>query len=394
MKREATGGAVVAVIFTAGIFLVRMTSEEPRPGPASPQPPPARGGGVGGGAGPAVPVPDEVASLRSALAASQERASELEKRLVAAETALSQQSSKPIAEKKLDDKKAFTKGEKSGKDERPLDPKEAEERVRALLEKTNWDAGARALVAAWTGRGKKLDAANRDAIQELFQATSEINKLRGQPALMFRPLSDPEVRARFVPGWVSALAGGLDAGQTESVRARVAADNATHVAEPAPTTLVAQVRRDFADKLALEQELARIMRPEQHQAYLAAVTDDPFFGEKLGRQEIPVTAAGPGPVAAALVLEWMRSFDLAETARDAVSAVARTMADGVVRVPAVDAALPLGERRLQNLRRVIATMDLQLRAEQQLAEATTLSDEERARAREGGHSILEFVPER
>lgn len=395
MKREALGAVVGGVIVFAGAVLLRISENEPRPVPTPSAPEaPARcvGFPLPSDAAARADAEGEVAALRSALAASQERSTELEKRVIALEAApASSQPEKAVADKK-GDRKAGKGRLEIDKDAPPLDPLVADERARAIVEKVDWSTAVRGWAGAWTNRNRRgaKDAASQQAITAMWEAGTEIARLRGDRLGLYRPLSDPLVRERFVPAWIDALGANLDGGQSESVRAQVQQDKASHQNEPAPPTFVARVRRDFADKLSVEQSLPRILRADQLAAYLESVGDDPFFGEKIGQQEIALTNADE--VAQALTQDWARDHDLGDRGRAALLEIARGFSAEALRVPAVDPALPLGERRLANFRRALASMDLQLRAEAALAGSPALTDEERVRAREGTTTILKLVP--
>jgi hypothetical protein len=223
-------------------------------------------------------------------------------------------------------------------------------------------------------------------LSKMNVAIAEIAKARGL-AQPWQAYADPTVRQEFVPAWLDALGANLDDNQIGAVKQHVRDVAAADTGGQALSYLDS-IRERLSGNLEEEKFLGTLLRPDQQQAYDASVGDDPFFGTNLNRS-VDQSATTDGLVEAVLG-EWKKSFDLSPRALAGAQAIAEKYVQEAIAVAPVDPSLDTAARRAAATNRQVQEIALQERMESELANVSVLTDDERARVKQGSRSVLDL----
>lgn len=296
-----------------------------------------------------------------------------------------------------DDKQGGGKARRAGKP-RPGLPEgmtreQQDQRVQALVQAHGWGASVTALRAAMEAKsgGRGLSLAERRSLESFFGVLEQLGKLGVD-------LHDPRVERVFVPAWVSGLGADLDPRQAEQLASFVdeAAQRAEESEPPEPEHPLRYAHlkaRDVARTQEVEAQLRALLRPEQLEAYLAEVGDDPFdsgLGLKTDRLACPATTVAA--LAAQVSEAWSAQYRLPEQLAPQVHAAAYRFATSALVVPGLPSRQDAAARRQAVLRRARQLLALQGDAERDLLMGLPLSSEERAAAFERHCPVLELPP--
>ncbi len=223
-------------------------------------------------------------------------------------------------------------------------------------------------------------------LSKMNVAIAEIAKLRGfeNP---WQAYGDPVVQEAFYPAWLDAHGVGLDEAQIAALRRHVH-DTSGKKEAPADERFHATLARELEEKLEEESNLASFLRPEQLGRYFESIGDDVMAMAHADRSTHRSTTQD-GLVEAVLA-DWKKAFELSARSLDAAQPVARKYALEASALPLVDVSLDTGARRAAGTKRVIALARAQDRAERELAALTVLTDEERAKVKEGSRVLLDL----
>ncbi|GEM_PF-3527089 len=361
-------------------------------------------------------VSDEVLPLEGRdLTALQEKVRELESRLDASRARVRKLESKRGGkEEKPDSASAWADVMKTGKngggkkadwdgkkkeDWKPGLPEgmtraEQDESVRALVDAHDWENTADALLS-WdrTRRGEgSLSIPEKETIGTFFELLGGLQELGVD-------FFDARVARRYIPARVSGLGADLDAFQSDRIAAYIDEEAQREASEPAPAVPLRYAHekaRDMRRTLQLEQRMASLLRPDQLQAYLAGVGDDPYasgFGFKADR--LSCSGATLEQAAEEVAEVWMRFYGLDASLRSRVAQEALrfvTEASGAPG-PLPDPDLDPFARRRAVLERAERALQRQGDAEQALLAALPLSEEKRAAALASTCPVLDVVIE-
>lgn len=323
----------------------------------------------------------KIATLETALARSEQRATDLERKLAA--TGAQKAPGATDAEKKPSTEPSSQSG--------AAIPGTPDEKVRALVAKFDWKAGAEALVlvnkAKQKGTTSAIEPTTYLQLSRMQVVVAEIAKVRGyeNPWTAF---TDPLVLEEFYPSWLDALGVGLDETQRAAVK--------QHVHDPAepkekadkPASFLATLAKELEQKLADERSLGTILRPDQLQRFFESVGDDVLVGAHVDRStHRSSTLEG---LTENVLSEWKQTFELSPRSLDAAQPLARRYASDAAAIPVVDASADLAARRVAGARRAIAVALLEDRYQQELATLPVLTDEERARVKLGLHYLVDL----
>jgi FecR protein/Putative zinc-finger len=383
-------GALLAVTVSAGVVLLSSSDGEERE---------VRAGQIGLADGQggidvedAVALRDRVSEQESQLAAANARVRELEALLGVEHEPLPGDPSAPESGPQ-DPKDGWDDDEGwGGKKKKELPPLglpegmtqwEQDEQVRALVEAMDWETSVAAMRAIRVERsgGRSLSLEEKETLGAFFEALNELRQI----GVGFY---DPRVARWFVPEYVSgALGADLDAQQAEQLAAFVARtgerDRANPEPEPAlPHRFAHTAAQDVRRTRDLELELQRLLRPEQLEAYLADVGDDPFssgLATKSNRISCPGDTVPE--VADQVARLWTNTYKLPPEFAPQVAAAAERFASGGLALPPLAADRDAFAGRQARLERAIQLLELQAEAEHQMLLSLPVSDEDERAAR-------------
>jgi hypothetical protein len=242
-----------------------------------------------------------------------------------------------------------------------------------VLERIEWHVGLRALIAASGSEGQTTLApdvkADLDQLQELL---NEVRKRRGP-----RATDEPRLKTALVLASLRTLGVELDASTLAAARAELVKVLTVSNSGASASTVRGGALAVLGTNLAMERVLSRHLTVDQRECYRAYTGDDPFFDLNVPRC---VLAAGDAEaLGEQLTSHWVRVFELrASSSLAAARAIARRHASEIAALTLK--ALPVSAARRQaSFERAVRLLQIQGRAERDLAAHPKLPAPDRAR---------------
>lgn len=361
----------------------------------------------GSDASPDPALREKVAVLETALALSNKRVRQLEKKL-GIEPGASLAGGKEQTNSKdfIDSGKKAGKGEKEGSKTwdkakkgkgkiglpEGMTRQEQDARVREIVDGHDWERSVGAMLS-WErsregGRGVSMD--DKESIGEFLELIGQLNEVGVD-------FFDPRVTRRHAPARIDAMGADLSDRQAGQISQFVDDTAARTAAEPrpdGPLLYADQKASELGQVLALERHMETILRPEQVQAYLAEVGDNPFrdgFGFKTAR--FSCTGATLDEVASEVAQIWCQIYGIPEASRPMANTGALDYVNQILNAPPVTIE-GSPARRHAMIERAIARLEAQASAERALLETVPMTEEQRASAHEAQCPVLDLVLER
>jgi hypothetical protein len=271
--------------------------------------------------------------------------------------------------------------------------------VDRLIASIDWPAYGCALLAYLRmGEDSRRKHTEPEFDRETMEVLSKANRTFEELSRLLG-IQDPrdvryqeEIAPHFEAGWLKALGINLTPEKEKDFEGLARAFSRSRASELEGVKGANRLERltwEAERGLLWDQEVSKVLDPEQLAAYSQPSGQDPFWGREVEHREV----RSDGVVSTARVVEefWAETFRLGETTRPVLAEAASRYAGEVQRrIDLCRAQCPGGVPRGEAMRLKVDLVRLQAAAERELARSLPLNGVSPDRLKEGSGVVLDF----
>jgi hypothetical protein len=263
---------------------------------------------------------------------------------------------------------------------------EIDSNVQALVKAHSWELTAQALRAKNKSNSRSLSMEEKLALKDFFGLLEKLEKL----GISF---FDRRVAKAFVPAWINSLGVDLRADQVSALSGFL--EDSEKVLPPQWNRPLRYSESQIANlcwTLILEQELNRLLTPEQLNEYLKNVGDNPYDSAlALKVKRINCPGSDFSKQVSQVTKIWNQAFNIADKEQALVQSIASQFVAEVNEIKEPESNSTKFQRREIILRRAIKCLEYQGEAEWELLRGLSAESTKPEEILNQQCSVIEFV---